>query len=172
MQAQIRRGVPLSLMQNVFLAADEKSTSKYSVPTMTTTRGASGITAQSLQRNLPLYHVDRVIRETGERADNGFEEVYVNANVRDGSEVSELMKVFVDDNAYNDRFPITSGSKRRYKETEEGQKVMSEIMERIAKEERNEGRIESETRVNALKQLENIGFLAFYWAKHTNDPSV
>lgn len=23
--------------------------------------------------NLPLYHVDRVIRETGQRADNGFE---------------------------------------------------------------------------------------------------
>ena len=63
------------------------------------------------------------------------------------------MKVFVDDNAYNDRFPITSGSKRRYKETEEGQKVMSEIMERIAKEERNEGRIESETRVNILNSI-------------------
>ena len=103
--------------------------------------------------NLPLYHVDRVIRETGEKADNGFEEVYVNANVRDGSEVSELMEVFVEDSAYNNKFPITSGSKRRYKETEEGQKVMCEIMERIANEERNEGRIEGETRVNTLNSI-------------------
>ena len=41
--------------------------------------------------NLPLYHVDRVIRET---ADNGFEEVCINANVRDDSEVSELFFIF------------------------------------------------------------------------------
>lgn len=90
--------------------------------------------------NLPLYHVDRVIRETGEKVDNGFEEVYVNAKVKDGSDVSELMEVFVNDDAYNNKFPITSGSKRRYKETEEGQQVMCEIMERIAKEEREEGK--------------------------------
>lgn len=90
--------------------------------------------------NLPLYHVDRIIRETGEKVDNGFEEVYVNAKVKDGSDVSELMEVFVNDDAYNNKFPITSGSKRRYKETEEGQQVMCEIMERIAKEEREEGK--------------------------------
>ena len=90
--------------------------------------------------NLPLYHVDRVIRETREKVDNGFEEVYVNAKVKDGSDVSELMEVFVNDEAYNNKFPITSGSKRRYKETKEGQQVMCEIMERIAKEEREEGK--------------------------------
>ena len=89
--------------------------------------------------NLPLYHVDRVIRETGEKVDNGFEEVYVNAKVKNGSVVSELMEVFVNDDAYNNKFPITSDSKRRYKETEEGQQTMCEIMERIAKEEREEG---------------------------------
>lgn len=103
--------------------------------------------------SLPLYHVDRVIRETGARTNNGFEEIYVNAKVRDGSEVSELMEVFVDDSAYNNKFPITSDRKRRYKETEEGQKVMCEIMERIANEERNEGRIEGETRINTLNSI-------------------
>ena len=107
--------------------------------------------------NCSLYHVDRVIRETGKVVDNGFEEVYVNAKVKDGSEVSELMEVFVDDAAYNSKFPITSGSKRRYKETEEGQQVMCEIMEKIAKEERNEGRIEGriegETRINTLNAI-------------------
>ena len=86
--------------------------------------------------NRSLYHVDRVIRETGKVVDNGFEEVYVNAKVKDGSEVSELMKVFVDDAAYNSKFPVTSGSKRRYKTTEEGQQVMCEIMEKINEETR------------------------------------
>ncbi len=84
--------------------------------------------------NRSLYHIDRVIRETGKVVDNGFEEIYVNTKIKDGSEVSELMEVFVDDNAYNNKFPITSGSKRRYKETEEGQQVMCEIMERLNKE--------------------------------------
>lgn len=84
--------------------------------------------------NRSLYHIDRVIRETGKVVDNGFEEVYVNAKVKDGSEVSELMEVFVDDAAYNSKFPVTSGSKRRYKKTEEGQQVMCEIMEKLVEE--------------------------------------
>ncbi len=103
--------------------------------------------------NRSLYHIDRTIRETGKVVDNGFEEVYVNAKIKDGSEVSALMELFVDDAAYNSRFPITSGSKRRYKETEEGQQVMCEIMERIAREERNEGRLEGETRINTLNAI-------------------
>ncbi len=44
------------------------------------------------------------------------------------------MEVFVDDAAYNSKFPVTSGSKRRYKETEEGQQVMCEIVERLVNE--------------------------------------
>ena len=76
------------------------------------------------------YHVDRVAREAGKVVGNGFTEVYVNA--KDGSVLAELMDVFVRDDAYSDRFPITSRCKRRYKETEEGQRAMREIMERIA----------------------------------------
>ncbi len=55
------------------------------------------------------------------------------------------MEVFVDDNAYNSKFPITSGSKRRYKEPEEGQKVMCEIMEKIV--------AESTERINTLNSI-------------------
>ena len=46
------------------------------------------------------------------------------------------MEVFVDDAAYNSKFPVTSGSKRRYKETEKGQQRMCEIMEKINEETR------------------------------------
>lgn len=109
----------------------------------------------------PLYHVDRILRETGQAIDNGFRELYVNTKVKDGSEVSELMEVFVNDESYNSKFPITSGSKRRYKETEEGQQIMCEIMERIAREERREGRKEGrkegrregEARINRLNAI-------------------
>ena len=52
------------------------------------------------------------------------------------------MKVFVEDNAYNSKFPKTSDGKHRYKETEGGLNAMCEIMEKIAKEERSEGKLE------------------------------
>lgn len=84
--------------------------------------------------NLPLYHVDRIVRETGKVVDNGFEEVYVNTKIKDGSEVSQLMKVFVNDNVYNSKFPKTSDSKYRYKKTG-GLNIMCEIMERITENE-------------------------------------
>lgn len=99
--------------------------------------------------NLPLYHVDRIIRENGQKVDNGFEEIYVNAKVKDGSDVSELMEVFVNDSAHNSKFPITPDSKRRYKETDEGQQTMCEIMERI----RGEGKVEGEARINKLNSI-------------------
>ena len=113
----------------------------------------------------PIYHVDRMIRESGRIVKNGFEEVYVNAKARDGSEVSELMEIFVEDCVYNPKFPVTSERKRWYKESEEGQKSMCEIMERIAAEERREGREEGrkegrkqgrkegETRINRLNTI-------------------
>jgi hypothetical protein len=70
---------------------------------------------------------------------NGFTEVYVNAKVKDGSEVSELMEVFTEDQTYNEKFPKTSEGKHRYKETEGGLEVMCEISEKIRMEGRKEG---------------------------------
>jgi hypothetical protein len=62
--------------------------------------------------------------------------------VKDDSEVSELMEVFVDDTAYNSKFPKTSDGKRRYKETEKGLDIMCEIMEKLTTEARDEGKAE------------------------------
>lgn len=86
-----------------------------------------------------LYHIDRVVRQTGEVVKNGFEEIYVSACVNDGSEVSELMNIFTNDNAYNmNKYPITSNIKKRYKQTEEGQSIMCEIMEKINEDTKKE----------------------------------
>ena len=88
-----------------------------------------------------LYHIDRVIRETGKAVDNGFEEVYVNAEIDDDSDVARLMNVFNTDTAYDDEnFPVTSAYKRRYKTTEEGVREMCEVIERNRAEGRAEGR--------------------------------
>ena len=86
-----------------------------------------------------LYHVDRVVREGGRALDNGLEELYVNALARDGGEVSALMRVFVEAEAYDEaRFPETSRVKRRLRETEEGRKDMGSVIEEIREEIRAE----------------------------------
>lgn len=92
--------------------------------------------------NRALYHVDRIVRETGKIVNNGFEEIYVNAVAEDGTEVAELMKVFTEDQTYSEKFPVTSHRKHLYKETEEGQQQMCEIMEKIIAEEKKQGKLE------------------------------
>ena len=101
-----------------------------------------------LRAGCPLYHVDRVVRETGESADNGLEEVYVNALARDGSEVSALMRVLTEAEAYDEeRFPETSRVKRRLRETEEGRKDMGSVIEEIRAEGIAEGKLETLVRL-------------------------
>ena len=86
-----------------------------------------------------LYHVDRVVRESGRTLENGLSEVYVNALARDGTDVSALMRVFTEAEAYDEgRFPETSRVKRRLRETEEGRKDMGSVIEEIREEIRAE----------------------------------
>ena len=90
-----------------------------------------------------LYHVDRIIRENGTMVDNGFSELYVNAEVQDDSDVAKLMDIFTRHDAYDDEmFPITSKRKRLFKTTEEGVNEMCEVIEKYIAEGRSEGRRE------------------------------
>ena len=90
-----------------------------------------------------LYHVDRIIRENGTMVDNGFSELYVNAEVQDDSDVARLMDIFTKHDAYDDEmFPITSKRKRLFKTTEEGVNEMCEVIEKYIAEGRSEGRFE------------------------------
>lgn len=104
----------------------------------------------------PLYHVDRVIRELNRRTDNGMQEIYVNAVIDNGSDVAQLMKVFSYDEVYDDeKFPVTSDIKRRFKTTEEGVSIMCGIIEKYINEGRAEGRVEgrAEGSMNMLMEL-------------------
>ena len=90
------------------------------------------------------------------KIESGFEKLYVNAKGNDGSVLSELMEVFVKDNVYNSKFPITSDRKRRYKQTEEGQKEMSEIIEKIRNEGKAEGLLEGRREGRQEGKLETL----------------
>ena len=103
-----------------------------------------------------LYHVDRIIRESGAMVDNGFSELYVNAEVQDDSDVARLMDIFTRHDAYDDEmFPITSKRKRLFKTTEEGVNEMCEVIEKYIAEGRREGRSEGrrEGKAEAIRNL-------------------
>ena len=107
----------------------------------------------------PLYHAGRVIRESGRAFENGLGEVYVSALARGGSDVSALMRLFVEGGAYDEgRFPKTSRVKRRLRETEEGRKDMGSVIEEIREEIRAECIAEGKAE-GRLEMLEALGRL-------------
>lgn len=68
------------------------------------------------KKNRVIYHVERVLRETGDFVDNGFHEIYVNTQVKDQSEISDLMTVFQStDTEGNEKFPRVSQIIRHFK---------------------------------------------------------
>lgn len=106
-----------------------------------------------------LYHVDRIVRETGTLIDNGFTEIYVNAEADDKTDVAKLMEIFVHDDVYDDTiFPVTSSRKRRFKTTEEGVREMCEVMERYRAEGVTEGL--TEAAIGMLKEKLSVELIA------------
>ena len=88
---------------------------------------------------LPLYHIDKVVRETGQVIEDGLTEIFVNTVNYDGSKPARLMKLFTENDAYsNDEFPVTSELKSRLKSSEGGSMAMNEILEKLISDEKRE----------------------------------
>lgn len=84
-----------------------------------------------------IYHVDKVIRETGELVDDGLYEVYVNTKIKDGSKVSDLMECFIQREIVDHKeFPAISKRVRELKTTEGGAGAVCDIVKKLVDEER------------------------------------
>ena len=94
------------------------------------------------------YHVDKVVRETGQRLDDGTLDVYVNSAVDDGSRAARLMAYMEDSNGLEPEFPRLSGRVSYFKETQEGEASMSDLVEQYANE-----RAKEAARESALKTM-------------------
>lgn len=84
--------------------------------------------------NCAVYHIDRVVRETGEVVDNGFHEIYTNAGRDDGSRIAKLMQYMVNTRGDCPEFPKLSKRVRYFKEEQEGVKYMNEAVEAYVRE--------------------------------------
>ena len=77
-----------------------------------------------------MYHVDRVVRETGQKVKNGQSEIYVNAKVKDRTSVSELMEYFTDSNGRKEICPKLSDRVMLFKTEQKEVTEMCELMEK------------------------------------------
>ena len=98
------------------------------------------------------------VRTSARTLENGLSELYVNALARDGGEVSALMRVLTEAEAYDEeRFPETSRVKRRLRETEEGREDMGSVIEEIRAECIAEG--EERGKLETLVRLVRAGLV-------------
>ncbi|MCR5660518.1 MAG: PD-(D/E)XK nuclease family transposase [bacterium] len=84
-----------------------------------------------LGKKLPIYHIDRVIKETSDDFDDGSHILYVNGENRDNTPLGRLMHDFFCTQAQNMYYNRLAEKVRFFKETEEGQKEMASTIEKI-----------------------------------------
>ena len=101
-------------------------------------------------QNKTIYHVERQIIETKSYLDNGYHEIYINAEVDDKSSIAEVMKVLSTTDYVNKNFKtITKMKEEKLMPVE-----VERAMEGLKEEYRLEGRLEGELKafVSLLRQ--------------------
>ena len=89
---------------------------------------------------LPIYHVDRTIRELNKTTENGFSEIYVNTAAKKhdtelNGNVSDLMNLFTDRSSFDyEKFPYFSRRKNTFTNTEQGAIELCEKVEQAFKQ--------------------------------------
>ena len=86
------------------------------------------------QEDLPLYHIDRYVRETGKLFEDGSHIIYVNGNYKGDDEIGYLMQDFHQTDPDNMHYKELSQGVRHFKEVEEGRDTMCEAVQEYAKE--------------------------------------
>lgn len=105
------------------------------------------------RKGLPLYHIDRYVRETKELFEDGSHIIYVNGNYRGDDEIGYLMQDFHQTDPDNMHYKELSQGVRHFKEVEEGRDIMCEAVQEYAQE-----YAANEVAENVKNLMENTGF--------------
>ena len=109
------------------------------------------------QEGLPLYHIDRYVRETGKLFEDGSHIIYVNGNYKGDDEIGYLMQDFHQTDPDNMHYKELSQGVRHFKEVEEGRDTMCEAVQEYAKEYAKEYANEKQA-ANVKNLMESAGF--------------
>lgn len=80
------------------------------------------------------YHIQKVVKETGEIVDDGLKEIYVNTKIDDGTDMGELLQMFNRAEVDNPKFPVFTERMKYLKHSEGGRGRVCAIMEEYARE--------------------------------------
>ena len=81
-----------------------------------------------------IYHIEKIIKETGTYVDDGFHEIFVNTSVYDGTKISDLMRCMTQKEVNDLKFPKLVNRINFLKTSEGGRRVMCEVMENMIAE--------------------------------------
>lgn len=87
-----------------------------------------------MKAGLPIYHVDRTIKETGELFGDEAHIIYINAQMKDESALGKLMHDFSCTDAKDMKYKILADRVRYFKEDEKGVATMCRAMEEMRNE--------------------------------------
>lgn len=112
----------------------------------------------TFHENRTIYHIDRVIHETGTVVENGTHEIYVNTAIDDKSDIAELMQYFKKSVGQNPKFPKTCRRVDYFKKTREGASIMCKLVEDYAAEKLRQAEIQ--TASNFLRNGVSVDIVA------------
>ena len=87
-----------------------------------------------MKAGLPIYHVERTVKETGELFGDESHIIYVNSQIRDASALGKLMHDFSCTDAKDMNYKILADRVRYFKEDEKGVATMCRVMEEMRNE--------------------------------------
>ena len=95
-----------------------------------------------IKKGLPIYHIDRTIRETGELFGDASHIIYVNSQIKDETALGKLMHDFSCVDAKDMNYKVLAERVRYFKEDKEGIDTMCKAMEDMRNETAHEKAVE------------------------------
>ena len=105
-----------------------------------------------LNKDLPIYHIERTITETGDDFGDDSHIIYVNSAYVDDSALGKLMHDFRCANPNEMQYPFLQEKTSALKETEKGVRHMSKFMEEIRAEGYTEGLEDAKEQIAEAKE--------------------
>ena len=104
-----------------------------------------------MKAGLPIYHIDRVVRETGKLFEEEEHIIYVNSQIKDETKLGRLMHDFSCTDAKDKYNKVLADRVRYFKEDERGVEIMCREMEIMRNQAHEEG-IEKGRIMQLIKQ--------------------
>ena len=92
-----------------------------------------------LKKGFPIYHIERIVTETGDLFGDEEHIIYVNSQIKDETSLGKLMHDFACIDAKDMYYQVLADRVRYFKEDEKGVTFMSKILEDMRNEARAEG---------------------------------